>query len=124
MAIPRLTFQARIMSYDQFIPIARPKSLLYLSTRALFGVVSKVLPENTRKVEWCRVCRRKMATYNPDILKPSDCNCFRYYKPTMDLLYNLPLELRHRTLEVAQKELDNSTSVQILLGKKDYFFLL
>ena len=50
------------------------------------------------------------------------CSCFRYYQQIVDLLCDLPYELNERIVEVAQKELDNSNSVQILLGKKNGSF--
>ena len=108
------------MAYDQYLCMARPKSLLDLATHSLFSVISKIIPENTRTVEWCTICRLKISKYyGHDVSSQNKkCRCFRYYHQIVDLLCDLPIELNQRIVDVAQKELDNSNSVQVLLGKK------
>ena len=112
------------MAYDQFLCIARPKSLLNLSTHSLFRVISKILPERTRTVEWCSICILNVSNYYDLDVRAQNkkCRCFRYYQQIVDLLCDLPSELNERIVDVAQKELDNSNSVQVLLGKKKWFF--
>ena len=125
---PRLNYYVRPISYqnmaDTWLNMARPKSLLDLSTHSLFRVISKIIPEHTRKVEWCTLCILNMSNYYDLGVRAQNkkCSCFRYYQQIVDLLCDLPSELNERIVEVAQKELDNSNSVQILLGKKNGSF--
>jgi hypothetical protein len=114
------------MAHDQFLCMARPKSLLDLATHSLFRVISKIIPEHTRTVEWCTICKSNMSNYYGLGVDAENkkCRCFRYYQQIVHMLRDLPFELSQRIVDVAQKELDNSNSVQVLLGKIKWFFRL
>ena len=107
------------MAIGELFFVGGPGSLLELSILSLFKGISKIIPQNTKRVEWCIKC--KLGDNNCDNYQDgikSHCNCFRYYQNVFDLISTLPFELQEKILEVAQKELDNSNSAQTLLGMK------
>lgn len=107
-----------IMAYNRFIHVTGPRTLVDLATHSLFLVVSKILPETTREVKRCHLCKFTIKNDNFDGVEGSPCNCFQYYQHVLGLYRNLPVELRQEILEIAQRELDNTNSVQTLLGRK------
>ena len=105
------------MAIGELFFLGGPASLLELSVQTLIKIIANLLPSNTKKVEWCSGCESgNESSFGREITL--NCKCFRYYKNISDLLSTLPFELQEKILEVAQKELDNSNSAQILLGKK------
>ena len=109
------------MAISELFFLGGPTSLLELSVQALFKVVSNLIPPNTKQVEWCIECD---SSENSDSINGigSSCKCYRYYSNVTDVLSILPFELQENILEVAQKDLDNSSSAQILLGKWKKWF--
>ena len=105
------------MANEQYNVINGPKSLLDLATHSLFRVFSKILPDNMTKVEYCNNCVLNTTRHSLDVLNYDPCKCFRYYQHVRDLYCDLPLALRHQTLDIATREMDNSKSVQTLLGR-------
>ena len=105
------------MAIGELFFLGGPASLLELSAQTLIKIIPNFIPPNTKRVEWCSGCEpRDDRSFKREI--NLNCKCFRYYKNISDLLNILPFELQEKILEVAQKELDNSTSAQILLGRK------
>ena len=105
------------MAIGELFFLGGPASLLELSVQTLIKIIPNLIPPNTKQVEWCSGCElRDYRSFGREITL--NCNCFRYYKNISYLLSTLPFELQEKILEVAQKELDNSTSAQILLGRK------
>ena len=106
------------MAYNRFIHINGPRTLVDLATHSLFVVISKILPENTREVKRCDLCKFTIKSDNLNGVEEIPCNCFQYYQHVLGLYRNLPVELREDALKIAQKQLDNTNSVQTLLGSK------
>ena len=105
------------MAIGELFFLGGPASLLELSVQTFIKIIPNLIPPNTKRVEWCSGCElRDYKSFGREITL--NCKCFRYYKNISDLLSILPFELQEKILEVAQKELDNSTSAQILLGRK------
>ena len=105
------------MAIGELFFLGGPASLLELSVQTLIKIIPNLLPQNTKRVEWCSVCEPgDDLSFGRET--ELDCKCFRYYKNVSNLLSILPFELQEKILEVAQKEMENSTSAQILLGKK------
>ena len=105
------------MAIGELFFVGGPESLLDLSILSLFKGISKIIPQNSKRVDWCIKCKSGDNNYdNSQGEKKPDCNCYRYYQNVFELISTLPFELQEKILEVAQKELDNSTSAQILLG--------
>ena len=105
------------MAIGELFFLGGPASLLELSVQTLIKIIPNLLPPNTKRVEWCSECETgDYLSFGREIVL--NCKCFRYYKNIFNLLSTLPFELQEKTLEVAQKELDNSSSAQILLGRK------
>ena len=104
------------MAIGELFFLGGPASLLELSVQTLIKIIPNLLPSNTKRVEWCSGCDAgDDSGFEGEIIL--NCKCFRYYKNVSDLMCTLPFELQEKILEVAQKELDNSNSAQILLGK-------
>ena len=111
------------MASNRFIHKTGPRTLVDLATHSLFLVVSKILPENTRNVKRCHLCKFNIKNDNFDEVGGRPCTCFQYYHHVVELYRDLPVELRQETLEIAQRELDNTHSVQTLLGNKIRIFI-
>ena len=114
------------MAISELFFLGGPASLLELSVQALFKVISNLIPPNTKQVERCIEC--ESSEYSGcDFINGirSSCKCYKYYRHVCDVLSILPFELQENILEVAQKDLDNSSSAQILLGmwKKMFEYL-
>ena len=105
------------MAISELFFLGGPASLLELSVQALFKVISNLIPPNTKQVERCIECESSENS-GCDFINGvrSNCKCYKYYRQVCDVLSILPFELQENILEVAQKDLDNSSSAQILLG--------
>ena len=105
------------MAIGELFFLGGPASLMQLSVQTLFKIISRLLPPSTKKVERCLNCESsENSECNFGDGFKSSCKCFRYYSNVCDLLSILPFELQETILEIALKELDNSSSAQILLG--------
>ena len=105
------------MSYDTSVSIGRPRALVHLATNSFFRMISKILPSNTSVVEICNDCNAVTNYQNHENDEILNCKCYRFYRPVVELFLYLPSDLRKQTLEIAQKELDNSSSFRVLLGR-------
>ena len=105
------------MSYDTSVSIGRPRALVHLATNSFFRMISKILPSNTSVVETCNDCNAVTNYQNHEYDEILNCKCYRFYRPVVELFLYLPSDLRKQTLEIAQKELDNSSSFRVLLGR-------
>ena len=105
------------MSYDNSLSIGRPRALVHLATNSFFRMISKILPSNTSVVEICNDCNAVNNNPNHENDETLNCKCYRFYRPVVELFLYLPSDLRKQTLVIAQKELDNSNSFRVLLGK-------
>ena len=105
------------MSYDKSLSIGRPRALVHLATNSFFRMISKILPPNTSVVEICNDCNAVPSSQNHENEEILNCKCYRFYRPVVELFLYLPSDLRKQTLEIAQKELDNSSSFRVLLGR-------
>ena len=105
------------MSYDTSVSIGRPRALVHLATNSFFRMISKILPSNTSVVETCNDCNAVTNYQNHENDEILNCKCYRFYRPVVELFLYLPSDLRKQTLEIAQKELDNSSSFRVLLGR-------
>ena len=54
------------MASNRFIHKTGPRTLVDLATHSLFLVVSKILPENTRNVKRCHLCKFNIKNDNFD----------------------------------------------------------
>ena len=104
-------------SYDKSLSIGRPRALVHLATNSFFCMISKILPSNTCVVEICNDCNAVTNYQNHENDEILNCKCYRFYRPVVELFLYLPSDLRKQTLEIAQKELDNSSSFRVLLGR-------
>ena len=105
------------MSHDTSVSIGRPRALVHLATNSFFRMISKILPSNTSVVETCNDCNAVTNYQNHENDEILNCKCYRFYRPVVELFLYLPSDLRKQTLEIAQKELDNSSSFRVLLGR-------
>ena len=105
-------------SYDKSLSIGRPRALVHLATNSFFCMISKILPSNTSVVEICNDCNAVNNNPNHENDETLNCKCYRFYRPVVELFLCLPSDLRKQTLEIAQKELDNSNSFRVLLGRQ------
>ena len=95
---------------------SRPEGLLDLAIKALFRLILNLLPTSTREIKLCKQCKFQSQNKNIDSNEETLCTCFRFYQLVLELYSYLPMELRQRILEDAQKKLDNAKDVQSLLG--------
>ena len=111
------------MAISELFFLGGPASLLDLSVQALFKVISNLIPPNNKRVERCIECDSSENS-GCDFINGirSSCKCYKYYRQVYDVLSILPFELQENILEVAQKDLDNSSAAQILLGKRIELF--